>query len=41
MNKILTSILTEKTYNFLDKNNILQTEQKGCKYGLMATTISC
>ena len=31
--KILTSIITERTYNFLDNNNILPTEQKGCKRG--------
>ena len=31
MYKILTSITTERTYNFLDNNNILPTEQKGCK----------
>ena len=33
MYKILTSIITERTYNFLDNNNILPTEQKGCKRG--------
>ena len=33
MYKILTSIITERAYNFLDKNNILPTEQKGCKRG--------
>ena len=31
--KILTSILTERTYNFLDCNNLLPNEQKGCKRG--------
>ena len=31
MYKILTSIITERTYNFLDNNNILPTKQKGCK----------
>ena len=31
MYKILTSLITERTYNFLDNNNILPTEQKGCK----------
>ena len=31
--KILTSIITERTYSFLDANNILPTEQKGCKKG--------
>ena len=30
MYKILTSIITERTYNFLDNNNILPTKQKGC-----------
>ena len=33
MYKILTSIVTEGTYNFLDTNNILSLEQKGCKKG--------
>ena len=31
--KILTLITTERTCNFLDNNNILPTEQKGCKRG--------
>ena len=31
--KILTSIVTERAYNFSDNNNILPTEQKGCKRG--------
>ena len=31
MYKILTSIITGRTCNFLDNNNILPTEQKGCK----------
>ena len=29
--KILTSIITERTYKFLDSNNILPTEQEECK----------
>ena len=29
--KSLTSIVIERTYNFLDANNILPSEQKGCK----------
>ena len=29
MYKILTSMVTERTYNFLDTNNILPSEQKG------------
>ena len=33
MYKILTSILTERTYTFLDSNDILPTEQKGCRRG--------
>ena len=33
MYTILTSIITERTYNFLDNNNILPIEQKGCKRG--------
>ena len=33
MYKILTSIVTERTYNFLDTNNILPSEQKDCKKG--------
>ena len=36
MYKILTSIVTERTYNFLDTNNILPSEQKGCKKGSYA-----
>ena len=31
MYKILTSILTDRIYAFLDKNNILPPEQKGCR----------
>ena len=31
MYKILTSIITDRIYNFLDKNNILPPEQKGCR----------
>ena len=31
--KILTLITTERTCNFLDNNNILPAEQKGCKRG--------
>ena len=30
---ILTSIVTERIYNFLDVNNILPSEQKECKNG--------
>ena len=30
---ILISIVTERTYNFLGTNNILPSEQKGCKKG--------
>uniref|UniRef100_A0A8C6P0Q3 Reverse transcriptase domain-containing protein n=1 Tax=Nothobranchius furzeri TaxID=105023 RepID=A0A8C6P0Q3_NOTFU len=33
MYKILTSIITERTYTFLDNNNMLPPEQKGCKRG--------
>ena len=33
MHKILTSTVTERTCNFLDVNNILPSEQKGCKKG--------
>ena len=33
MYKILTSILTERTYTFLEENELLPTEQKGCKRG--------
>ena len=29
--KILTSIITERTYTFLEENSILPQEQKGCK----------
>ena len=39
MYNILTSIVTERTYNFLDANNILPSEQKVCKkrsYGCKA-----
>ena len=31
--KLLTSILTERTYKHLDENNLLPLEQKGCKRG--------
>ena len=31
MYKLLTSILTERIYHFLDKHNILPLEQKGCR----------
>ena len=31
--KLLTSILTERTYRHLDQQNILPTEQKGCRRG--------
>ena len=33
MYKTLISIVTERTYSFLDANNILPSEQKGCKKG--------
>ena len=33
MYTILTSILNERTYTFLDENEQLPTEQKGCKRG--------
>ena len=33
MYKILTSILTEGSYTFLEENELLPTEQKGCKRG--------
>ena len=33
MYKILTSIITERTYNFLENEDMLPTEQKGCKRG--------
>ena len=33
MYKILTSILTERTYTFLEENELSPTEQKGCKRG--------
>ena len=33
MYKILTSIITERTYTFLDQNNLLPAEQKGCRKG--------
>ena len=41
MYKILTSILTERNYNFLDVNNILPSEHKGCKQDPMAAKTSC
>ena len=31
VHKILTSIATERNYNFLDANNILPSEQRGCE----------
>lgn len=33
MYKILTSIITERIYKFLDENNLLPAEQKGCRRG--------
>ena len=33
MYNILTSILTKRTYAFLEENELLPTEQKGCKRG--------
>ena len=33
MYKIVASVITARTYNFLDSNNILPTEQKGSKRG--------
>jgi hypothetical protein len=35
--KLLTGVLSEKTYAYLDKNNILPVEQKGCKKGCLGT----
>ena len=31
--KVLTSVITERTYTFLEGNNLLPQEQKGCKRG--------
>ena len=31
--KILTSIIAERMYAFLDENNLLPVEQKGCRKG--------
>ena len=31
--KLLTSVITDRTYNFLENNNIFPLEQKGCKRG--------
>ena len=31
--KLLTSILTERTYNFMESNELFPIEQKGCKRG--------
>ena len=33
MYKLLTSIISERTYNFLDDQQMLPTEQKGCRRG--------
>ena len=33
MYKILTSIITDRTYCFLERHNILPAEQKGCRRG--------
>ena len=33
MYKLLTSIITERTYLYLEHNKMLPTEQKGCKRG--------
>ena len=40
MYKMLTSIITERKYNFLDGNNILPAEQRGCKRGSMVVGTS-
>ena len=32
----ITSVITERTYNFLDNKKILPTEQKGCKGGFFS-----
>ena len=39
MYKILTSLITERTYNFLDNNNI--QNRKDVKESYMASKISC
>ena len=33
MYKILTSIIAERTYTFLNEHQLLPSEQKGCKRG--------
>jgi hypothetical protein len=35
--KLLTGIFSEKTYAYLDLNNMLPVEQKGCKKGCLGT----
>lgn len=40
MYKMLISIITERKYNFLDGNNILPAEQRGCKRGSMVVGTS-
>ena len=36
-NKLLTGVVSESMYNFLDKNNLLPEEQKGCCKGSRGT----
>ena len=38
--KLLTGILVNEMYEFLDKNNIFPEEQKGCKRKSRGTKIS-
>ena len=40
MYKMLTSIITGRKRNFLDSNNILPAEQKGCRRGSMVVKTS-
>ena len=35
--KLLTGVVSESMYNFLDKNNLLPEEQKGCRKGSRGT----
>ena len=35
--KLLTGVVSESMYNFLDKNNLLPEEQKGCREGSRGT----
>ena len=38
--KLLTAMISEKTYSHLEQNNLLPDEQKGCRKGCQGTNIT-